>query len=51
MEKMSGHQAKAMKSLVDGSTMEKVLGNGSRPARNTAQSSATFSQATNVSGS
>ncbi len=50
MEEMAGHQAKEKKSLVNGSTMEKGLGNAAKPARSTAQSSVTISQMTNISG-
>ncbi len=50
MEKMSGHQAKMKKSLLEGSTAEKGLGNATRIARSTTQSGVSFSQATNVSG-
>ncbi len=51
MLKMSGHQEKTRKSLVDGSAAEKGLGNAAELARSTTQSGVSFSQAPNVSSS
>ncbi len=51
MLKMSGCQEKMKKSLVNGNTAEKGLGNAANLARSTTQSGVSISQATNVSGS
>ncbi len=50
MEKMSGHQVRERKSLVNLSTMEKGLGNAAKLVRSAIPSSVTFSQAMNASG-
>ncbi len=51
MEKMSNRWTQVKKSLVNGSAAEKGLGNAAKLARSTTQSSVTFSQMMNASGS